>query len=176
MFSQLGSIYKTIFRKTENVDTRLEIHREEKDRGKKRDSDENKNDSNSDFWEDSTIISIDAIREFLKNYLDPDVRQNQNLTSQTFKSPALLNQTNKIAMSAYARTLSLDHAEEENKNSNEILPTKDMSLSDEEDKVFELLNDLILLEQNNIHFLTLEKSNDFLDSIFLSVDTLKSNL
>lgn len=85
MFSQLGPLFKTMFRSAEAADARLEIRREEKESGRKREGDEETIPDNNDLWEDSTSVSVTALRTFLIDFLrnqnghdtTPDLAQQQ---------------------------------------------------------------------------------------------------
>ncbi|HEU4838757.1 MAG TPA: hypothetical protein VFS88_05025 [Micavibrio sp.] len=69
MFSQLGPLFKTTLRQAEQADTRLQIRREEKDNpGKKQDSEEQAEETGG-LWEDSTEVSVGALRTFLIEFL-----------------------------------------------------------------------------------------------------------
>lgn len=69
MFSQLGPLFKTVFRAAEHADARLEIRREEKENGRKKGEDESTQDDTSALWEDSTNVSVSALRTFLIEFL-----------------------------------------------------------------------------------------------------------
>lgn len=69
MFSQLGPLFKTTLRQAEQADTRLQIRREEKDNpGKKQDFEEQPEETGG-LWEDSTEVSVGALRTFLTEFL-----------------------------------------------------------------------------------------------------------
>jgi hypothetical protein len=69
VFSQLGPLFKTTLRQAEQADTRLQIRREEKDDpGKKQDS-EDQAEETGGLWEDSTEVSVGALRTFLIEFL-----------------------------------------------------------------------------------------------------------
>ena len=69
VFSQLGPLFKTTLRQAEQADTRLQIRREEKDNpGKKQDSEEQAEETGG-LWEDSTEVSVGALRTFLIEFL-----------------------------------------------------------------------------------------------------------
>lgn len=69
MFSQLGPLFKTMFRAAESTDARLEIRREEKESGRKRGEDEEPAADSDLLWEDSTSVSVTALRSFLIDFL-----------------------------------------------------------------------------------------------------------
>jgi hypothetical protein len=69
VLSQLGALFKTTLRQTEQADTRLQIRREDKeDQGKKQDFEESQEDTSA-LWEDSTEVSVGALRTFLIEFL-----------------------------------------------------------------------------------------------------------
>lgn len=69
MFSQLGPLFKATFRHAEESDTRQYIHHEDKKDGRRKKDDERADDSSA-LWEDSTGVSVDALRVFLINFLN----------------------------------------------------------------------------------------------------------
>lgn len=69
MVSQLGPLFRTMFRQAESADARLEIRREEKEHRKKRDEADDESAENDAMWEDSTTVSIEALRSFLIDFL-----------------------------------------------------------------------------------------------------------
>lgn len=69
MFSQLGPLFKTVFRTAKQTDARLEIRREEKEQGRKKEADDTPEEESSALWEDSTAVSISALRAFLMQFL-----------------------------------------------------------------------------------------------------------
>lgn len=74
MFSQLGPLFKATFRHAEESDTRQYIHHEDKKDGRRKKDDERADDS-STLWEDSTGVSVDALRVFLINFLNGTAAQ-----------------------------------------------------------------------------------------------------
>lgn len=69
MFSQLGPLFKTVFRATEHADARLEIRREEKESGRKKNDRNEAEEDTGALWEDSTGVSVSALRTFLFEFL-----------------------------------------------------------------------------------------------------------
>jgi len=69
VLSQLGPLFKTHLRQAEHADTRLEIRRDEKhDQGKKQEYEAQDEDTGA-LWEDSTAVSVEALRTFLIEFL-----------------------------------------------------------------------------------------------------------
>lgn len=69
MFSTLGPMFKTVFRQAEHADTRHEIRREEKENGGKKKNPHEDEDAFNALWEDSTTVSVEALRTFLLEFL-----------------------------------------------------------------------------------------------------------
>lgn len=69
VFSQLGPLFKTTLRQAEQADTRLQIRREEKDNPGKRQDSEEQAEETGGLWEDSTEVSVGALRTFLIEFL-----------------------------------------------------------------------------------------------------------
>lgn len=69
MFSQLGPLFKTMFRSAEAADARLEIRREEKESGRKNEGKEEEVFEGNVLWEDTTEVSVAALRTFLIDFL-----------------------------------------------------------------------------------------------------------
>jgi len=68
MYSRLDSIFRTTFRHTETTDTRLGIRREDRQDTRKRKHDR-KEEKPESLWEDSTSVSINALKAFLNDLL-----------------------------------------------------------------------------------------------------------
>lgn len=67
MFSKLDAIFRALPRQAESTDTRLGIRRdEERGEGRKNKEREEKPDE-TDLWQDSTVVSVAALRAFLEN-------------------------------------------------------------------------------------------------------------
>ena len=68
MFSNLGPLFKATFRQTEQADTRMSIRKDDpRDQQRKREA-ESEETGDSDLWEDSMGVSIEALRVFLENF------------------------------------------------------------------------------------------------------------
>jgi len=67
MFSKLDAIFRSLPRQAESTDTRLGIRRDEqREEGRKNKEREEKPDE-TDLWQDSTVVSVAALRAFLEN-------------------------------------------------------------------------------------------------------------
>ncbi|MBI4031662.1 MAG: hypothetical protein HY370_08280 [Proteobacteria bacterium] len=67
MFSKLDAIFRALPRQAESTDARLGIRRdEEREEGRKNKEHEEKPDE-TDLWQDSTVVSVAALRAFLEN-------------------------------------------------------------------------------------------------------------
>lgn len=83
MFSQLGPLFKTVFRATEHADARLEIRREEKENGRKKHEDDSAEAEESALWEDSTGVSVSALRTFLIEFLQKNNAPIEGVQTET---------------------------------------------------------------------------------------------
>lgn len=185
MFSQLGPLFKTAFRKTEHADARLEIRREEKDTPKKKDEETEESLSDDDLWQDSTTVSLQALRTFLLDFLKnngeatPEEEimareQVENFTPAPHASP-----TNTAAMrahKAYANMASYGQtpiAPPENP-AEKTVNLSDLLAVDEVRTMHVLIAELDILHKRGVETLVIEKADSFLQALVLAVEKIKS--
>lgn len=94
MFSQLGPLFKTTLRQTEQADARLQIRREEKDNPGKKQEPEEQAEETSGLWEDSTEVSVGALRTFLIEFLKG---HGETVPQEPLSSPENINMNNELA-------------------------------------------------------------------------------
>jgi hypothetical protein len=69
MFSELGPLFRTTFRQAESNDTRQGIPHDERDRGRKKREEDERQAARDEAWVDDTSVSITALRSFLLDFL-----------------------------------------------------------------------------------------------------------
>jgi hypothetical protein len=168
MFSQLGPLFKTMFRQAEQSDARLEIRREEKENQKKKENEKEDEINDVDLWQDSTNVSIIALRNFLVDFLkskgdntpDEKILTTDALPPPTHATPSIEN-TNAMrahkayaVMSSYAQTSALPVQNADAKTS---INLSDLLAVDELRTMHVLITELDRLHQKGVQTLTIEK-------------------
>lgn len=187
MFSQMGPLFKTALRQAERTDARLEIRRDEKDNpAKKHDRQEDEADTNA-FWEDTTAVSVEALRAFLIGFLKEQgekLNESERLNIITPPEPQApphsLNPAAARAAQAYSTTAS--HAappppeppQTNNDDSDQSLA--ELLKADELRTIHVLIYELDTLSRKGVQMLTLEKADTFLESLVQAVDRQKAIL
>jgi len=69
MFSNLGPLFKTVFRQAESTDTRQAIRREEKEQGRGNKEAQEDTHISVNLWEDNTSVSVTSLQAFLIDFL-----------------------------------------------------------------------------------------------------------
>lgn len=174
MFSNLGNIQLHKPRQAETADTRLGIGRHEKD------AHQNKSgkDKDEDFFdqEDSTTVSIEALRVFLLNFLksqqEAESKESAPQINTAVASPAPSSEAAQAA-GAYAATAK---ANERTEISAEETATQEMLSTEDTRRMLALLETLKFLEQNGVEFLAIERGESFLSSLINAAEKAKSAL
>jgi len=191
MFSNLGPLFKTTFRQAESNDTRLHIPHEERDdpNGNKK---EPEKDKEGTVWEDDTIVSIEALRTFLINFLKTlpggedlaqfeTKRQEEDLVrKRPPQSARPTNTRNAKAVRAYQSMA--QHSDgvsdrEENapeKQSQE--PDAALLKSRELRDIHGLIDDLESLKRSGVEQVHIKKADTFLEAMQNAVKLLKSRI
>ncbi len=186
MYSRLDPIFKTQFRHTETLDTRQGIRRQDQVKDKKKKSGNDESDSDDiDMWEDSTSVSIKAIKAFLeqlagetkKSAGKPEPGENikisQKEKSISTATPATGKQSAARAAQAYQKMHRATHTEEQQEIPQSSIPS--IALRPEEIRVIhKLIEDLGTLAAQNKDHLTIRKSENFLQSLVDAVEALKA--
>ncbi len=192
MFSSLGPLFKTIFRQAEAADTRLGIRREEKREGRKR-PDLEPSDDNNTLWEDSTDVSIPALRLFLQNFVTGQDGSAQTVTSaplpgshaevKTAPAPASLPGapvpgTTAKAISAYQtmgqRSPGYTPPAPPAAPAAQVISDVDTLSASEVRVIYQLLDDLEKLSAQGYETLSIGRANSFLESLANAVALLKN--
>lgn len=189
MFSELGPLFKTQLRLAEKADTRLEIRREERDEQGKKHDDTPEDEAASTFWEDSTEVSVDALKAFLIGFLTsrgdavpeaPTPAQDIAAAPAEYRPP--VNTRTARAVKAYssmaAQTLppSMPPQPAETQESEDSVDLVDLLAADELRTMHVLISELDLLSRKGVQTLTIEKADSFLSALVMAVraEKLKS--
>jgi len=180
MFSNLGPLFKTAFRKTEETDTRQHIKREERDIARRKNDEEEDSRISIDLWEDKQSVSVEALQAFLTNFIQGKTfRKSNPASADTSKNSALKtaqspppttpkNTQTARAVSAYQsiaeKTAPPQSAITENKKS-EMIAEADLIESDETRRIFALIEKLEKLKENGVTDLTIEPADSFTESL-----------
>lgn len=178
MAINFGHVYSTTQRHAENSDARLDIRRHDPDQQRRNKNQSGTNDKSKFNTYDDAVVSVDALRIFLENFLKtlttPDGVDKTETKAQSFSNderteakPVSANASR--AASAYQTTSATT------KNSAPpIEPTVEHStkpgLKNEEIKaIHALLTDIAALQARGVKFLTIERSDTFLMSLSIAV-------
>ncbi len=188
MFSQLGPLFKTHLRQAEHADARFEIKREDKnDQGKKQEFEEKED--TTPMWEDSTQVSVEALRTFLLQFLktrgEPTPEENNLVDPNSIyaglspeeRTPA--SPTAARAVKAYATMAVYSHTEQpppppSEPQKEEPVDLADLLRSDELRTIHVLIAELEQLSRRGLQVLTIEKADTFLEALVQAVRLEKS--
>ncbi|MCK5285009.1 MAG: hypothetical protein KAJ86_05425 [Alphaproteobacteria bacterium] len=181
MFSALENIFINKLRQTETTDTRQEIRRHDPEYEQRKHK--KKKTKNELFDEqDSTIVSIDSLSIFLKNFLKSlktEENQEQHTTNPQVtgnnipKERQSSEHISRQAAQAYQTT------DQSLKRSSAILNSTDETTPDlglkasEVRTIHTLIDDLKTLSDQQVEFLRIERSNSFLESITNAIAHIK---
>lgn len=195
MFSNLGPLFKTTFRKAEANDARLNIPHEERDKGRKKREEEEQKPAPTQAWVDDTSVSISALRIFLIDFLktipraphkasapeqqDPHASAErtppESLSSRPPERSRPTNTQNAKAVRAYqamAHQASADKPppppENRDKTGAEMIESKELR------DIYALIDDLDTLIQRGVQDLRILKADSFVESLKNAVALKKS--
>ncbi len=185
MLSQLGPLFKTTFRQAEENDTRQKIPHEERDnpsRGNQKD----KREEPSDFWEDNTSVSVEALRTFLINFTKTSPEAiNANITSPLNEEEDIqlstrphepkrpTNTQNAKAVRAYQATAEQSQKTPERHDTlskSDIEKIESKELRD----IYQLIYDLEILQNKGIREIEILRAESFVESLKNAVKIKKS--
>ena len=186
MFSQLGPLFKTTFRQAESNDTRQKIPHEERDDNRQKQNEEEKKESNNDLWEDSTNVSVDALRAFLINFLGtlpeaqdiplpPSPSKQENLSARPPEARRPTNTKNAKAVRAYqsiAAQSETPRPQQQDAPLKRPEPSADMIESKELRDIYTLIDDLDILVKRGVQDLNIQKADSFVESLKNAVKDL----
>ena len=182
MFSNLGPLFKTTFRKAESTDTRQGIQREDKKITRHRDEKPDDNRISVDLWEDDASVSVESLRAFLIDFLKNN--KNKDATKVENYAKPLENKTAKPkntiiakATNAY-QSLAEKTAPSSIPSLKENDPVSDADLIESEEirRIHTLIEDLDTLSSNNINALYIQKADSFVESLQNAVRLQLSNI
>lgn len=194
MFSNLGPLFKTTFRQAESNDTRLHIPHEERD-NPNRNKDEPEKDKEGTVWEDDTIVSLEALRSFLINFLktlpggedlaqfEAKRQEEERVRKRPPQSERPANTRNAKAVRAYqSMAQHVDdqgNKEDSGKNGkgNEVQqPVASLLKSQELRDIHGLIDDLESLKRQGIEQVHIKKADTFLEALKNAVTRLTSRI
>lgn len=178
MFSQLGPLFRTHLRQAEKSDARLEIRREEHNDQKKQQDSEEESETGSGLWEDSTAVSIEALKTFLSELLKsrgdtaPDSAEIPAAAEESIPPVTPVNTRTAMAVKAYGQTAA--QTPEPAENAAAPAPESETDLvdllaSDDIRTIHALIAELSLLSAKGVHTLQIEKADSFLEALVLAV-------
>lgn len=180
MFSNLGPLFKTVFRQAESTDTRQAIRREEKEQGRGKNNPEEDNRISVDLWEDNTSVSVISLQAFLIDFLkDKSFSDKTNISNQPAQSevPSKPPQNTFVARATNAyQSLSEKTQAPSGASQIEEISSADLVESEEVRKIYALIEDLDLLSNKGIKSLYIEKADSFVESLRQAVRIQKSKL
>jgi hypothetical protein len=171
MFSRLETIFRSEFRQTEKTDTRQQITRQNKDFQRKKHKEKKKDDALLSS-EDDTAVSIRALSIFLKGLLpgeEDDIKNNKendpaNKVQNKAKNPNTVKAINAYERSSADKASSYNALEKTANNYN--------LSAEEENKIKKILDNLELLKDKNLEYLTLKPAPTFLESLDKAIGLL----
>ena len=190
MFSQLGPLFKTTLRQAEQADTRLQIRREEKEnQGKKEDAEESAEETSA-LWEDSTEVSVGALRTFLIEFLKsrgdsiPEAAESQGENTSIMsglipESRPPVSNTAARAVKAYSSMQTQNYGpppvvEAAPEPQAEEVDLVSLLAADELRTIHVLIAELDILARKGIQMLTIEKADSFLQALVEAVRVEKA--
>jgi hypothetical protein len=190
VFSQLGPLFKTTLRQAEQADTRLQIRREDKeDQGKKQEFEETAEDTSA-LWEDSTEVSVGALRTFLTEFLksrgdttaeaDPTQPENSSIMSGlTPESRPPATNAAARAVKAYGSMQAQNYGPPPTPVPTPEPEAQEVDLvsllaADELRTIHVLIAELDILARKGVQTLTIEKADTFLEALVAAVRAEKA--
>ena len=193
MFSGITNIFKPAPLKTEKTDTRQEIKRHEPEYEQRKEG-KRKKTAQEIFGEDGATVSVDALQLFLENFLksqnvkaddafaaastnaprqapDPETLTGEDSDDDEYTPPELPSPGSGTAAYAAQMYQSMSHKIEEKSRAHILANASledgpEIALSPSDVRIIHnLLKDLKKLEVREIHYLHIERQDDFLQSI-----------
>lgn len=186
MFSQLGPLFRTHLRQAEKSDARLEIRRDEKQGQGKRQEEEQEDSAGSDLWEDSTNVSVEALKTFLIQFLKsrgdevpeaPEAASDSETVTLTpeYRPPAS-NRAAQAVRAYGAMATQPPPAPPPAEQAAQPVDLVSLLAADEVRTMHVLITELEALSRQGVQTLTIEKADTFLEALVLAVraEKLKS--
>lgn len=182
MLTALGSLFRSTLRQAQAADTRLEIRRDHDQEQRRQNDRPDGDDDSSSLWEDSTSVSVGALRAFLLEFLAARGVQGVEPSDAQDLLPTYVppvrepgNPIAAKAMKAYAQTSAQSPpAEPHQAPPHAALPSDNSDLSsllaqDEITTMRELIRELDLLAARGVQDLTIERADTFLEALVAAV-------
>jgi hypothetical protein len=192
VFSQLGPLFRTHLRQAEKSDTRLEIRRDDPRDQRKKQEFEEPQESAADLWEDSTAVSVEALKAFLVEFLKSrgdDVPEAQDLQAAnilqiTPEYRAPVNTRTAQAVKAYgamaAQTLATPPAEAQTEQTtaeaDASIDLVSLLAADEVRTMHVLISELDAFSRKGVQTLVIEKADTFLEALVMAVRAEKQKI
>jgi hypothetical protein len=181
MFSQLGPIFKTIFRQAESADARLEIRRDEKQDGGRKHEEDTSEEEPSPLWTDSASVSVEALRAFLIEFLKSKGDESASTYIQVSTEAAAIDVTatkpaNAISAKAVKAYTALEQPPAPPLPEESLPPASEADLlaSEEVRTIHWLIHELDALSRQGVTMLSIDKAETFLQSLVDAVTAIKN--
>lgn len=184
MFSQLGPLFKTHLRQAEKSDARLEIRRDEKQEHGKKQEFEEPDTGGGDLWEDSTAVSVEALKAFLIQFLKsrgddvPEASAVPETSETLIPTPEYRPPVNNRAaqavrayssMAAQQGTMPPPPPSPPEAEKAQSVDLVSLLAADEVRTMHVLITELDALSRRGVQTLTIEKADTFLEALVLAV-------
>ncbi len=182
MFSQLGPLFRTYLRTAEPADARLEIRRDEKQKQEKKEQEEADDDNASVLWDDTTNVSVEALKtfliEFLKSRNETLLPQEQMADSSAYGGLTPENRTPASARAARAVKAYTALSDPPPPAAPPSAAIEDVNLvdllrADEVRTMHILIAELNEFSRRGVQTLVIEKADTFLEALVLAVEREK---
>lgn len=163
MFDRIDPLFKTLFRHTENADTRQDIKRRDPDHERRKKKTLKEDQENNPLWDDETDVSVLALESFLQTLLGD---KNHIFNNQTAPPPVEKKPSNHYAIHAYQKNseqssvgINITEQVSSEEGSDLILDEKNRPM------VETLLQELDALKKAGVEYLVISRQGTFFDSV-----------
>lgn len=179
MLSNLGPLFKTVFRQAEETDTRQAIQREDKKQNRKRKENEEDHRISVDLWEDKSSVSVEALQSFLITFIKGETFETSGKEPVSEKeSLPKDNNVSRPAQKHNAKNTAQHRAISAYQSMNEKVtpstntqkpqtPVSDADLieSKEAREIYKLIEDLDILKEHGIIEIFIKPADNFVESL-----------
>jgi len=159
MFSRLDSFFVSTMRHAESADARMGIKRdEERNQGRRQNQEKEKEEDPR--WEDTTIVSVTALKAFLESLTADQGSQNSASSVPVAAPPVAPQPQAAAAVKAYQTTAGTKTQPQPSSSGSKPVLTPEESAT-----IARLLGDLKLLADRRVENLTILRSESFLQSL-----------
>lgn len=182
MLSSFNPLLRIMSRHAESTDTRQSLHKDDAKITPRKEDDSPHKKTDPSMWEDTTAVSISALRLFLEAILTATTKQAQQDRTITEapqqlkthqRPPAAQNTHTHKALNAYKTTVTTPHSSERTAPppTNSDLTT---DLKEDDIKRIQLfIDDLTTLENHGLRDIIIERGLTFLDSVDNAINAAK---